>query len=149
LLVQVVGILLFDDRVPKEQTLNYQLKQMLSIEYYYNQFSKGKLVYPPNASSETIRTDLIVQFQGMTVKMHPYGKERGNAKIEVTCGESQKNIDVQTGKSVFVWKWSLPQEKQDMLDNWLYAHRDELLEMWETRTVKPLPPPDKEPTPAK
>ena len=31
LLVQGVGILLFDDRVPKEQTLNYQLEQMLSI----------------------------------------------------------------------------------------------------------------------
>ena len=85
----------------------------------------------------------------MTVKMHPYGKDRGNAKIEVTCGESQKSIDVQTGKPVFVWKWSLPQEKQDALDKWLSAHRDELLEMWETRAVKPLPPPDKEPTPAK
>ena len=31
LLVQGVGILFFDDRVPKEQTLNYQLEQMLSI----------------------------------------------------------------------------------------------------------------------
>ena len=30
LLVQGVGILFFDDRVPKEQTLNYQLEQMLS-----------------------------------------------------------------------------------------------------------------------
>ena len=83
------------------------------------------------------------------MKMHPYGKERGNAKIEVTCGESKKDIDVQTGKSVFVWKWSLAQEKQDTLDKWLSVHRDELLEMWETRAVKPLPPPDKEPAPAK
>lgn len=119
------------------------------IEYYYNQFRKGKLIYPPNASSEKIRTDLIAQFHGMTVKMHPYGKERGNAKIEVTCGESEKDIDVQTGKAVFVWKWSLPQEKQDTLDKWLSAHRDELLEMWETRTVKPLPPPDQEAVQAK
>ena len=119
------------------------------IEYYYNQFSKGKLIYPPNASSEKIRTDLIAQFHGMTVKMHPYGKERGNAKIEVTCGESEKDIDVQTGKAVFVWKWSLPQEKQDMLDKWLSAHRAELLEMWETRTVKLLPAPEKEANPAK
>ena len=119
------------------------------IEYYYNQFKKGKLVYPPNSSSEKIRSDLIAQFQGMTVKMRPYGRERGDAKIEVTCGESEKNIDVQTGKAVYVWKWSLPQEKQDTLDRWLSAHRDELLEMWETRTVKPLPPPDKELTPAK
>ena len=31
LLVQGVGILLFDDTVPKEQTLNCQLEQMLSI----------------------------------------------------------------------------------------------------------------------
>ena len=31
LLVQGVGILLFDDTVPKEQTLNYQLEQMLSV----------------------------------------------------------------------------------------------------------------------
>ena len=26
------------------------------IEYYYNQFRKGKLIYPPNASSEKIRS---------------------------------------------------------------------------------------------
>jgi len=36
-----------------------------------------------------------------------------------------------------------------MLDKWLSAHRDELLEMWETRTVKPLSPPEKEPAPAR
>ena len=31
LLVQGLGILFFDDTVPREQTLNYQLEQMLSI----------------------------------------------------------------------------------------------------------------------
>ena len=50
------------------------------IEYYYNQFSKGKLVYPPNASSETIRTDLIAQFQGMTVKCIPTAMSAGTQR---------------------------------------------------------------------
>ncbi|MDD6337802.1 MAG: DUF4160 domain-containing protein [Lentisphaeria bacterium] len=52
-------------------------------------------------------------------------------------GECVGVIDVQTGRML---EGDLPQKARSMIEEWTLAHRDELLEMWETRKLKELPP---------
>ena len=109
------------------------------LEYYYKQFEKHVLLYPPPDPSKPkeVRNDVIAHFNKLVVKMHPWGRNQGDPCIWVSYGEKDVRIDVQTGKTT--WQ-ELPPEAQDMIDRWLLLHRDELLEMWEARKLKELPP---------
>jgi len=113
------------------------------LEYYYKLFEKGTLLYPPPdpAKQKAIRFHVISHFHGLAVKMVPEAAysngERGPAIIQVVSGDTGGNIEIETGKLIF---GNLSQEAQDWIGKWLPLHRDELLEMWETRKLKELPP---------
>ena len=80
---------------------------------------------------------VIARFYGMIVKMYLQGKERGIPHIHVIYGECAGVIDVQTGKML---EGDLPQKARSMIEEWTLAHRDELLQMWETQSFRQLPP---------
>jgi hypothetical protein len=114
------------------------------LEYYFKLFEKGTVMYPPvdPSKSKTVRNNVIAHFNKMVVKMYPdrrYSNEknRGPACIEVIYERSETTIEIETGK--ITWG-ELPPEAQDMIDQWLPLHRDELLEMWKARKLKELPP---------
>ena len=65
LLVQGLSILLFDDTVPKEQTLNYQLEQMLFI-VADKMRETGEL--PKNLDDVSSRTNIFSVFMKRTAK---------------------------------------------------------------------------------
>ena len=91
LLVQGVGILLFDDRVPKEQTLNYQLEQMLSIVADKLQ-ETGEL--PKDLDDVTFENEYL---QSLYETDYKYGYIkwyiRGDRLVIEHSGNSAKNID--------------------------------------------------------
>lgn len=113
------------------------------LEYYYKLFEKGVLQYPPPDPSKKkeVRFNVISHFHGLAVKMHPEransNGDRGPARIDVICGEKGGEIEILTGK--LTWG-ELPPEALEWIGKWLPLHRDELLEMWETRKLKELPP---------
>ena len=113
------------------------------LEYYYKQFEKHVLLYPPPDPSKPkeIRFHVISHFHGLAVKMVPEAAysngERGPAIIQVVSGDTGGDIEIETGK--LTWG-NLSQEAQDWIGKWLPLHRDELLEMWETRKLKEIPP---------
>ena len=80
---------------------------------------------------------VIARFYGMIVKMYLQGKEHGIAHIHVIFGECSGIIDVRTGKML---EGDLPQKARSMIEEWTLAHRDELLQMWETQSFRQLPP---------
>ena len=113
------------------------------LEYYYKQFEKHVLLYPPPdpAKKKEIRFHVISHFHGLAVKMIPEAAysngERGPAVIRVISGETGGEIEIETGKLL---QGDLSQEAQDWIAKWLPLHRDELLEIWETRKLKEIPP---------
>ena len=65
-------------------------------------------------------------------------------ELDAMTGEDQLRS---AGRKLFVARFAergfpdfLPQEAQDMIDQWLPLYRDELLEMWKARKLKELPP---------
>ena len=80
---------------------------------------------------------VIARFYGMIVKMYLQGKEHGIAHILVIYGECAGVIDVHTGKML---EGDLPQKARSMIEEWTLAHRDELIQMWETQSFRQLPP---------
>ena len=113
------------------------------LEYYYKLFEKGTLIYPPPDPSKPkkIRFHVISHFHGLAVKMIPEAAysngERGPAIIRVVSGDTGGDIEIETGKLIF---GNLSQEAQDWIGKWLPLHRDELMEIWETRKLKEIPP---------
>lgn len=113
------------------------------LEYYYKLFEKGTLIYPPPdpSTKKEIRFHVISHFHGLAVKMVPEAAysngERGPAIIQVVSGDTGGDIEIGTGKLI---RGNLSQEAQDWIAKWLPLHRDELMEIWETRKLKEIPP---------
>ena len=113
------------------------------LEYYYKLFERGTVMYPPPdpPKKKEIRFHVISHFHGLAVKMIPEAAysngERGPAVIRVISGETGGEIEIETGKLL---QGDLSQEAQDWIAKWLPLHRDELLEIWETRKLKEIPP---------
>ena len=80
---------------------------------------------------------VIARFFGMVVKMFFLGKEHGVAHIHVIYGEYAGVIDVATGDML---EDDLPQRALGMVREWVSLHRAELMEMWDTKNIRALPP---------
>ena len=136
-------IRLFETEEELKRTCLLDPDDFKPLEYYYKLFEKGTVMYPPpdSAKKKEIRFHVISHFHGLAVKMVPeavYSNgERGPAIIQVVSGDTGGDIEIETGK--LTWG-NLSQEAQDWIGKWLPLHRDELLEMWETRKLKELPP---------
>ena len=134
---------LFETEEELKQTCFLEAKDFKPLEYYYKLFEKGTVMYPPPdpAKPEEVRFHVISHFHGLAVKMVPEAAysngERGPAVIHVVSGKTGGDIEIETGKLIF---GNLSQEAQDWIGKWLPLHRDELLEIWETRKLKEIPP---------
>ena len=136
-------IRLFETEEELKRTCLLDPEDFKPLEYYYKLFERGMVMYPlPDpAKKKEIRFHVISHFHGLAVKMVPEAAysngERGPAIIQVVSGDTCGDIEIETGKLVF---GNLSREAQDWIGKWLPLHRDELLEIWETRKLKESPP---------
>ena len=80
---------------------------------------------------------VISRFCGMIVKMYFLASEHNPPHIHVVYGESLGVIDIRTGSMLV---GDLPNKALSIVKEWVGIHREELLKMWETQNIVPLPP---------
>ena len=80
---------------------------------------------------------VISRFYGMIVKMLFLASEHNPPHIHVVYGEYVGVIDIRTLQMI---QGDLPNKALKIVQEWTQLHQKELLEMWETQDIQPLPP---------
>lgn len=80
---------------------------------------------------------VLARFYGMIVKMYFLGKEHNPPHVHVLYGEYMGVIDIQTAEML---EGDLPAKALSMASEWVILYRAELMEIWETKQFKKLPP---------
>ena len=80
---------------------------------------------------------VISRFYGMIVKMFFLASEHNPPHIHVVYGEYVGVIDIRTLQMI---QGDLPNKALKIVQEWTQLHQKELLEMWETQDIQPLPP---------
>ena len=80
---------------------------------------------------------VISRFYGMIVKMFFLASEHNPPHIHVIYGEYVGVIDIRTTEMI---QGDLPNKALKIVQEWTQLHQKELLEMWETQDIQPLPP---------
>lgn len=79
----------------------------------------------------------ITRFYGIVIKMFFKPKEHEPSHIHALYGEFVGVFNLQTMKMT---DGDLPQKAQELVEEWLNLHRDELQHMWDTQKIEKLPP---------
>lgn len=80
---------------------------------------------------------VIARFYGMVIKMFFAQREHNPPHIHAVYGEYVGAVDIQTLEML---EGDLPPKALSMIREWIKAHRDELMHMWNTQEFKTLPP---------
>lgn len=79
----------------------------------------------------------ISRFYGIIIKMFFKPKEHEPSHIHALYGEHIGIFDLRT---LNMTEGDLPKKAQELVKEWLTAHQDELLKMWEKQDIGKLPP---------
>ena len=82
---------------------------------------------------------VISRFYGMIIKMFFLASEHNPPHIHVIYGEYVGEIDIRTTEMI---QGDLPNKALKIVQEWTQIHQEELLKMWETQDIQPLPPID-------
>ena len=82
---------------------------------------------------------VISRFYGMIIKMFFLASEHNPPHIHVVYGEYVGVIDIRTLQMI---QGDLPNKALKIVQEWTQIHQEELLKMWETQDIQPLPPID-------
>lgn len=82
---------------------------------------------------------VISRFYGMIIKMFFLASEHNPPHIHVIYGEYVGVIDIRTTEMI---QGDLPNKALKIVQEWTQIHQEELLKMWETQDIQPLPPID-------
>ena len=80
---------------------------------------------------------LICRFYGIVIKMFFKPKEHEPSHLHALYGEHIGIFDLKTMKMT---EGDLPTRAQQLVQEWMSAHQDRLLEMWDTQKLEKLPP---------
>lgn len=80
---------------------------------------------------------VISRFYGMVIKMYFFGSEHNPPHIHVVYGEYLGIVDIRT---LNMLEGDLPDKALKLVKEWMAMHQNELLTMWETQNIHPLPP---------
>ena len=80
---------------------------------------------------------VLSRFYGIIIRMYFQQAEHNPPHIHALYGEDMAAIDIQTGK---VLDGKLPPKALSMVLEWMNAHKNELLHIWDTQEFKALPP---------
>lgn len=81
----------------------------------------------------------IARFYGIVVKMFFKPKEHEPSHIHALYGEYIGEFNIRTME---MERGDLPKKAQELVKEWLSEHQNELQEMWDTQTIRKLPPLD-------
>ena len=79
----------------------------------------------------------ICRFYGIVIKMFFKPKEHEPSHLYALYGEYVGIFDLKTMKMT---EGDLPTRAQQLVQEWMSAHQDRLLEMWDTQKLEKLPP---------
>ena len=79
----------------------------------------------------------ICRFYGIVIKMFFKPKEHEPSHLHALYGEDIGIFDLKTLKMT---EGDLPTRAQQLVQEWMSAHQDRLLEMWDTQKLEKLPP---------
>ena len=79
----------------------------------------------------------ICRFYGIVIKMFFKPKEHEPSHLHALYGEHIGIFDLKTMKMT---EGDLPTRAQQLVQEWMSAHQDRLLEMWDTQKLEKLPP---------
>jgi hypothetical protein len=79
----------------------------------------------------------IARFYGLVIKMYFQQSEHNPPHIHAVYGEYTGVIDI---NSLDMIEGDLPVKAQSLVKEWMGAHQDELLAMWNTQEFRSLPP---------
>ncbi len=80
---------------------------------------------------------VLSTFYGIIIRMYFLQSEHNPPHIHAIYNDNVAAIDFMTGK---VLEGHLPTKAMDMVQEWIFLHRDALKEIWETQEFKKLPP---------
>ena len=79
----------------------------------------------------------ICRFYGIVIKMFFKPKEHEPSHLHALYGEHIGIFDL---KTMNMTEGDLPTRAQQLVQEWMSAHQDRLLEMWDTQKLETLPP---------
>ncbi len=80
---------------------------------------------------------VIARFYGVVIKMYFKQSEHNPPHIHAIYGEYIGAVDIKTGDMI---EGDLPKRALRMVQEWIEAHRKDLMEIWETQNFVELPP---------
>ena len=78
----------------------------------------------------------ITRFYGIVVKIF-LTREHNPPHFHAVYGEHNAEISIETGDMI---EGDLPPKAQQLVKEWWSEHKDSIMEMWNTKTLKKLPP---------
>lgn len=79
----------------------------------------------------------VSRFYGIVIKMYFKPKEHEPSHIHALYGEYMGEFNIRTMKMEC---GDLPKRAQELVAEWLLQHQNELQIMWDTQSIKKLPP---------
>ena len=79
----------------------------------------------------------VSRFYGIVIKMFFKPKEHEPSHIHALYGE---HIGIFNIQSLEMTEGDLPLKAQSLVTEWLQTHKDELQQMWDSQTIRKLPP---------
>ena len=79
----------------------------------------------------------IARFYGIVIKMYFKPKEHEPSHIHALYGEYMGEFNIRTLEMV---QGDLPAKAQEIVMEWLQLHQQELQSMWDTQSIRKLPP---------
>ncbi|MCM1336009.1 MAG: DUF4160 domain-containing protein [Bacteroides sp.] len=78
----------------------------------------------------------ITRFYGIIIKIF-LTREHNPPHFHAVYNEHNAEISIETGDMI---EGDLPAKAQELIKEWWSVHKDEIAEMWDTKTLKKLPP---------
>lgn len=79
----------------------------------------------------------ITRFYGIVIKMFFKPQELEPSHVHALYGDFLGAFDIGSGKMTV---GDLPKKAQELVKEWIQAHRDDLQKMWDKQKVTKLPP---------
>lgn len=79
----------------------------------------------------------IARFYGIVIKMFFKPKEHEPSHIHALYGEYMGEFNIRTKEMI---QGDLPIKAQELVREWLSSYQDDLQEMWDSQTIRKLPP---------
>ena len=78
----------------------------------------------------------ITRFYGIVIKIF-FTREHNPPHFHAVYGEYNAEIAIENGEMI---EGDLPQKAQDLIKEWWEIHHSDIETMWNTKTLKKLPP---------